>query len=165
MSDDQYSRQGPPGGGYGYGAPPPSAPQAPYGQGPVSYPNGAMAPYQGAPMQQAPAQAYPMAPGYAPGAPMAAPINIVVQNTNMVGTGAGGLVRSGNRSRVVAALLAFLLGGIGVHKFYLGQHGMGVLYLLGCWTMIPTFVGFFEGVSYLLTSEHAFDMKYNARLA
>ena len=31
------------------------------------------------------------------------------------------------RSRVVAVVLALLLGGLGVHKFYLGRTGLGVL--------------------------------------
>ena len=41
----------------------------------------------------------------------------------------------GSRTKVIAALLAFFLGGLGIHKFYLGfnQHGiiMLVLGLLG----------------------------------
>lgn len=67
------------------------------------------------------------------------------------------------RSRVTAALLAILLGHFGVHKFYLGKPGMGILYLLFCWTFIPTIVGFIEGVVYLTMSDAAFDAKYNAR--
>jgi TM2 domain-containing membrane protein YozV len=67
------------------------------------------------------------------------------------------------RSRVTAALLAILLGHFGVHKFYLGKPGMGILYLLFCWTFIPTILGFIEGIVYLTMSDAAFDAKYNAR--
>jgi len=43
-----------------------------------------------------------------------------------------------------AVVLALLLGGFGAHKFYLGHTGLGILYLLFCWTGIPEIVGFFE---------------------
>ena len=66
------------------------------------------------------------------------------------------------RSRVTAALLAILLGHFGVHKFYLGKPGMGILYLLFCWTFIPTILGFIEGIVYLTMSDASFDAKYNA---
>lgn len=41
-------------------------------------------------------------------------------------------------------MLALFLGGVGAHHFYLGNNGMGVLYLLFCWTFIPAILGFFE---------------------
>jgi len=44
----------------------------------------------------------------------------------------------------VAVLLALFLGGIGIHKFYLGQTGLGVLYLIFCWTGIPSIIAFIE---------------------
>lgn len=72
----------------------------------------------------------------------------------------GGMGFTKTKSRLVAALLAFFLGGIGIHKFYLGQTAMGVVYLLFSWTLIPMFVSWIEGVVYLLSSERAFGMKY-----
>lgn len=35
-----------------------------------------------------------------------------------------------DKQKVVAALLCFFLGGLGVHRFYTGHVGMGILYLL-----------------------------------
>jgi len=32
--------------------------------------------------------------------------------------------------RIIAAVLAFFLGGLGVHKFYLGMNKVGIIYLL-----------------------------------
>ena len=43
-----------------------------------------------------------------------------------------------------AVLLALFLGGLGIHKFYLGQTGLGVLYLIFCWTGIPSIIAFIE---------------------
>ena len=34
--------------------------------------------------------------------------------------------------------LCLLLGGLGIHKFYAGKWIMGILYLLFCWTYVPT---------------------------
>jgi hypothetical protein len=73
----------------------------------------------------------------------------------------GGLpVSPSGRSRLVAALFALLLGGFGAHKFYLGQPGMGVLYLVFCWTFIPAVVALVEGIVLLTQSDEAFAAKY-----
>jgi len=65
------------------------------------------------------------------------------------------------KSKATAILLAFFLGGIGGHKFYLGQTGMGVLYLLFCWTFIPSLVALFEFIGLILMSEEDFNRKFN----
>ncbi|UAL11881.1 NINE protein [Caulobacter segnis] len=67
---------------------------------------------------------------------------------------------AGNKSRVVAIVLALLLGGIGGHKFYLGRVGTGILYLLFCWTFIPSIVAFVEAIIYITMSDQAFAKKY-----
>lgn len=64
------------------------------------------------------------------------------------------------RNRVTAAVLGILLGNIGAHKFYLGQTGMGILYLLFCWTFIPGVVGLIEGIIYLTMTDDDFQVKY-----
>jgi hypothetical protein len=66
----------------------------------------------------------------------------------------------GSKNKLVAALLAIFLGGFGIHKFYLGKIGQGVLYLLFCWTFIPALIGFIEGIIYLATSDQDFERKY-----
>ena len=64
------------------------------------------------------------------------------------------------KSRVTAGVLGILLGGWGIHKFYLGKTGMGILYILFCWTYIPAIAGFIEGISYLCQSDEKFWSKY-----
>lgn len=64
------------------------------------------------------------------------------------------------KSKVVAGVLGILLGGWGAHKFYLGKIGSGILYILFCWTGIPSIVGLIEGIMYLVTDEKAFNEKY-----
>ena len=65
------------------------------------------------------------------------------------------------KNKFTAAVLAFFLGGIGVHRFYLGQAGSGIAYLLFCWTSIPFFIAFIDFLAFLLMSEQSFDRKYN----
>jgi len=68
------------------------------------------------------------------------------------------------KSKIAAGLLAIFLGGLGIHKFYLGKIGLGILYLLFCWTAIPAFVGVIEGIIYLCSNDHNFEVKNQVRL-
>ena len=64
------------------------------------------------------------------------------------------------KSRKVAALLAISLGGLGIHKFYLGKGRTGLLYLLFCWTYIPAIIACIEGGQYLRMSDEDFAAEY-----
>jgi TM2 domain-containing membrane protein YozV len=48
------------------------------------------------------------------------------------------------RDEVVGVLLALFLGCFGVHHFYLGRVGLGILYLCFSWTGIPAILGVIE---------------------
>lgn len=65
------------------------------------------------------------------------------------------------KNKTTAAILAFFLGGIGVHRFYLGQGGLGILYLLFCWTFIPMIISFVDFIIFLTMDEKTFNDKYN----
>lgn len=70
------------------------------------------------------------------------------------------LVPRTSKNRTTAGVFALLLGGLGIHKFYLGQVGLGILYLVFCWTMIPSLIAFVEGIILLTMSEESFAQKY-----
>jgi TM2 domain-containing membrane protein YozV len=65
------------------------------------------------------------------------------------------------KSKTTAAILAIFLGGLGLHKFYLGR-AVGIVYILFSWTFIPAIIGFIEGLMYLSFSgtDEEFTLKY-----
>ena len=79
------------------------------------------------------------------------------------------------KNKIVAGVLALLLGGIGVHAFYLGENGKGITYLLltifGLLTsvifigLIPCFIVgvlcLIDGIKLLTMDDEEFNTKYN----
>jgi hypothetical protein len=74
--------------------------------------------------------------------------------------GSAALELGAEKSRIGAACLALILGGFGAHKFYLGEVGLGLLYLFFSWTFIPAFIGLIEGIVYLAMSDARFARRY-----
>lgn len=68
------------------------------------------------------------------------------------------------KNKIVAGLLGIFLGGFGIHKFYMGKIGMGIVYLIFFWTYIPAIIGFIEGIIYLCSNDHNFQVKHKVRL-
>lgn len=66
------------------------------------------------------------------------------------------------KDKIAAVLLAFFLGGFGVHQFYLGQKKKGILYLIFFWTAIPAIIAFIDFILLLVMSDEEFNRKYNA---
>ena len=64
------------------------------------------------------------------------------------------------QKKLIQSALAVFLGGIGAHKFYQGKTFQGVMYLLFCWSFVPGFVGFIEGVRYLFMPVEDFYEQY-----
>lgn len=65
-------------------------------------------------------------------------------------------------------MLAFFLGVLGIHRFYLTQNSMGVGYILGSLTVIGLFVtgiiAFVDFIGLLAMSEEDFNRRYNPHL-
>lgn len=82
-----------------------------------------------------------------------------VRQPGSFGLGLGAVSPSG-KNRVAAALFAIFLESFGAHKFYLGQVGRGVLYLIFCWTLIPSILAFIEFILLLAMTDEEFAAKY-----
>jgi TM2 domain-containing membrane protein YozV len=65
------------------------------------------------------------------------------------------------RNRTAAILICFFCGYLGIHKFYLGNPILGLLYLLFFWTFIPGIVAFFEFLGFCFMSDREFDARFN----
>ena len=64
------------------------------------------------------------------------------------------------KSRPLAIVLALLLGGFGIHRFYVGPISWGVAYLIFFWTGIPGFLGWLEAIYWLTRSDVEWAQKY-----
>lgn len=65
-----------------------------------------------------------------------------------------------SEKKVTAGILAILLGGFGVHKFYLGYTKAGIIQLLLSLLCIGGLIGLIEGIIYLTKSDEEFDRTY-----
>ena len=66
--------------------------------------------------------------------------------------------------KTTAVLLTFFFGGLGVHRFYLGEDFKGFLYLIFCWTLIPCLFALIDFIFLIVMSDEEFNRKYNKNL-
>jgi TM2 domain-containing membrane protein YozV/uncharacterized tellurite resistance protein B-like protein len=69
------------------------------------------------------------------------------------------------KNKKTTAILALLLGGVGGHRFYLGQTGKGIISMLFCWTFIPSIIGLYDFFVFILMSKEYFQVAYNNDLS
>jgi TM2 domain-containing membrane protein YozV len=62
--------------------------------------------------------------------------------------------------KVVAGILALLLGGFGVHKFYLGMTTPGIIMILLACVGVSPIIALIEGIIYLTKSDEDFIREY-----
>lgn len=76
-----------------------------------------------------------------------------------------GVTAHRGKSKTTTALLALLLGGLGVHRFYLGTWGLGLVYL-GLTLLLPG-AGYLpavvEAIRFFVMAPERFDDQYNLR--
>lgn len=67
-----------------------------------------------------------------------------------------------SEKKLVAGILGILLGGFGVHKFYLGYTKAGIIQLIATFVTcgIASVIGLIEGIIYLTKSDEEFDRTY-----
>lgn len=66
------------------------------------------------------------------------------------------------KEKNVAGILALFLGIFGVHRFYLGQTGLGIFYLIFCWAFpLIWILGLIDAIVFFSMDKEAFDLKYN----
>lgn len=65
------------------------------------------------------------------------------------------------KEKNTAALFALFLGWLGVHRFYLGQPGLGILYIILITTGISFVLGIIDAIVLLAMDPEEFDRRYN----
>ncbi len=78
-----------------------------------------------------------------------------------------------SKSKIAAGLLGIFLGSLGIHKFYLGYSGAGIVMLLvtllagfitlGLAAAIMSLIGLIEGIIYLTKTDEQFYYTYVAQ--
>ena len=68
------------------------------------------------------------------------------------------------KSKSTAILLLLFLGGLGAHKFYLGNNLVGLFYVLFSWTGIPLFLSLIDLIILIFTDKNKFNDKHNKDL-
>ncbi len=65
------------------------------------------------------------------------------------------------KRKETAGILALFLGWAGIHRFYLGQVGLGILYALLMFSGISMVLGIIDAIVFLSMDQDTFDIKYN----
>lgn len=77
----------------------------------------------------------------------------------------GDSISNRGKKRVLSGVLSLVLGGVGIHKFYLGNWGIGLIYLISCFFVpgLAAGIGLIEAIRFFTMGDVAFNEKYNYR--
>lgn len=65
------------------------------------------------------------------------------------------------KSKSTAGWLALFLGGLGIHRFYLGQIGLGFIYVVLVFTGASLLISIVDAIIFFTMDQKVFDNKYN----
>lgn len=64
------------------------------------------------------------------------------------------------KDKMVAGILAILLGGLGIHHFYLGNTQRGIIYIVLACVGVSPILGLIDGIMYLTKPDDVFQRCY-----
>ncbi len=65
------------------------------------------------------------------------------------------------KDKNIAGILALFFGPLGVHRFYLGQIGLGIFYLFFFWFPLTWIIGLIDAIAFFSMDVDDFNRKYN----
>jgi len=65
------------------------------------------------------------------------------------------------KNKNIAGLLALFLGALGIHRFYLGQTGLGIMYIV--LIFISPIISFIDAIIFFSMDSENFNIKYNKK--
>ena len=66
------------------------------------------------------------------------------------------------KNKTTAGLFALFLGWLGVHRFYLGQTGLGILYIFLMFFGVSFILGLIDAIVFFSMDDQEFERKYNS---
>jgi len=96
-----------------------------------------------------------MIPEFAADKPAGGSVSYVAATPGVAVAAAGA-----GKDKMVAGILGILLGGLGIHHFYLGNTTMGIIYIVLACVGVSPILGLVDGIIYLTKPDDQFQRNY-----